>query len=134
MRVSKSLDCFVDILAIINAHSPVLKHLYGVLGSGAHFWISVCLFNDCGPVRRKSSLVSEIIERDHRALKCYFFQILRADLIQRLVRFCDGIVHHCLDRFRRLLPIGNRQDSIGLHGRSSKVIDGFQFSGGKIMI
>jgi len=133
VRVGESLDCLVNVLPVIDAHRPVLKGLYRVFSSSAHFWIRVCLFNDCGPVRCECCLVSEIIEGDDRAFKRDLFQILRTDLIQCFVRLCDGFAHHRLDRLRRLLPIGNRQDSIGLRGRSSKVIDSFEFSSRKIM-
>ena len=108
MRVCESLDGLVNVLAVINSDSPFLEGLYRVLRGTAHCGIWVRLFDDRCLVRRNSGLIREVVERDDGALKRDFAQILGANLVQCLVRFRDRILHGSFDRFRRLLPIGNR--------------------------
>ena len=59
-------------------------------------------------VGRKSGLVGEIIESDDGAFKRNFAQVLGTDLVEGGVRLGNGIFHGSLDRFRCLLPGGNR--------------------------
>ncbi len=125
MRVRESFDRLVDVFAIINSDRPFLKSLYRVLRRAAHCGIRVRLFDDRCFVRRNSGLIGEIVERNHGAFKGDFAQILGADLIQRLVRFRDRVLHGSLDRLRRLLPVGDRQHGVRFCSRNAKIIDGF---------
>ena len=54
-------------------------------------------------------------------LNVTLLEVLCADLVERRIRFGDRIFHRGLDRFRRLFPIGDRQDGICLRrGRRRK--------------
>ena len=125
MRVRESLDRLVNVFAIINPDRPFLKSLYCVLRRAAHRGIRVRLFDDRCFVRRKSGLISEIVERNHGTFKRHLAQILRSNLVERLVRFRDCIIHGGLDRLRRLLPVGDRQHGVRLRSGNPKIIDGF---------
>ncbi len=132
MRVRESLDRLVDVFAIINSDRPFLKSLYRILRRAANRGIRIRLFDDRCFVRRKSGLISEIVECNHGTFEGHFAQILGANLIQRLVRFRDRILRGGLDRLRRLLPVGDRQHGVRFCSRNAKIIDGFQFTGGNI--
>src|SRR5437867_12430106 len=126
MRIGKSLDRLVNVLAIINADRPVLKSFYRVLRGGAHGGVCICLLDNCCLICRESCLISGIIQRGHRAFESSFAQILASDLIQGGVRLCDRILHRSLDRFWRLLPVGNREHRVCLRSSREKIIDSFQ--------
>ena len=123
--VRKGFECFVNIFAIIDAYHPVLKNFHRVFRGGAHFLVGVRFLNDRGPVRCVPGLIRKIIERDDCAFECGFAQVLHADLIERLIRRRDCILHRGIDRFGRLLPIGNRQNGICFGSSRAKIIHGF---------
>jgi hypothetical protein len=93
MRIGKSFNGLVNVFAIVHANCPLLERLHGVLGSSAHRGILVRFLDDRGPVGRETCLISDIIQRDHRALESDLAQVLSTNLIQRGVRLRDRIFH-----------------------------------------
>ncbi len=132
MGVGERFQRFVNVLAIIDADRPLLKNFHGVFRRCAHRRIRVRFFDDGGFIRLEVGLVGKIIESDDGALEGNFARVLSADLIERLVCFRDCVFHRGIDRFRRLLPIGNSQDGIRFGRRSTEIIDSFKFSTAKI--
>ena len=127
MRISKCLDRLVNVLAIIDTDRPVLKRFHGVLRSSAHGGIRVRFLDERGSICRETRLVSDVIQGDYSALKSHLAWILGTDLIQRCVGLRNRIFHCSLNRFRCLLPIGNRQYGVGLCRGGTKIIDCFHF-------
>ena len=110
LRFFKGLDRLVDVLPVVDADRPILEKFECVFASGAHGRGSICFLDYRCLIRGEAGLVPKIVERNNRALKCYFRQILCADLVERRVRCGDRAFHRTLDGFWCLVPIGKRQN------------------------
>ncbi len=75
----------------------------------------------------EAGLVTEIVERDDRALERDLAQVLRADLVESGVRGRDRVFHRGFDCLGRLLPIRDSQDGVRFRRRFAKGIDVLQF-------
>ena len=67
--VGKRFERFINVFAVIDADRPILKFLYRVFGRRAHLLVGVAFFDHDRLVRGIAGLITEIIERDDRALE-----------------------------------------------------------------
>ncbi len=130
----ESLDRLVNILAIVDADRPILEKFDRILGGCAHGGGSIGFLDDGRLVRGEPGLVTEIVERDDRALKSDFRQILFADLVERRVCFRDRVFHRSIDGFGRLFPIWKRQKGVGFRGGVAKGFDGLESSSARAVM
>ena len=107
MRAGEGLDYFVNVFAVIDSDRPILIDLDRVFFSGPHRRVRARLFDDVRLVRGEAGLISEIVERDDRALERHLTRVWRSDLIERMVRLRDRVFHGGIDRLGGLFPIGN---------------------------
>ena len=104
--VGECLDRFVNVFAIIDADRPILEFLHRLLRGLAHFLRRTRFLDDSGAIRRDCSFPIHVVQRDDGALKCDLGRILRADFVQRGVRFRDCVCRKRLDGGRRLFQFG----------------------------
>ena len=121
LQLRVSGDRFVNVLAVVDGHAPIVDLFRGDLGGLAQGGVGAGLLDEREPLRENGDRVGGVVERADRRGEGHVAEVLLADVVEHLVggvkRCGDGL----LDFSRRVFEGGNGQDGVELGGERLEV-------------